>query len=191
MINLLPLWVWFSGLLVEYYSKNWLERASNRIGRTLCVDEATLVAARGKFARVYIKIDLSKPLKAWYRLKGKYLQLQYEALHDLCFICSQYGHRSTTCSLFMTQSQSGEGVDKSINNPLDGSINKQKASTKAQMEASEIEFGDWIKVVNGQDHRSTAVVLWLRNPHPYPTTRQSTVQANQLEQPTYRSTDYS
>lgn len=65
-INFLPVWVQFSVFPVEYYTEKWLERAGNRIARTLKVDKTTLIASRGKFARVCVEVDLTKPLKAGY-----------------------------------------------------------------------------------------------------------------------------
>lgn len=55
-IDVLPIWVRFPDLPIEYYEKRWLERAGNRIGNTLWVDEMTLLASRGKFAKVCVEI---------------------------------------------------------------------------------------------------------------------------------------
>lgn len=43
--------------------------------------------ARGKFARVCVEIDTSKPLRSGYTLRAKHLPMQYEGLHTLCFHC--------------------------------------------------------------------------------------------------------
>lgn len=43
-INKLLIWVKFSVLPVEYYTKTWLERAGDHIGKTLWVDYATQLA---------------------------------------------------------------------------------------------------------------------------------------------------
>lgn len=41
-------------LSVEYYIETWLEMAGNKIGKTPRVDDTTLLASRGKFARVHV-----------------------------------------------------------------------------------------------------------------------------------------
>lgn len=51
------------------------------------VDDTTRVATREKFPRVRVEVDLTKPLKAGYRLRGRDQCIQYEGLHDLCFSC--------------------------------------------------------------------------------------------------------
>lgn len=93
----MPVWVRFPVLPVECYTTRWLKQAGNHIGRTVRVDFATLLATRGKFARVCVEVDLDKPLMAGYRMGGDYYMLQYEGLTDLCFGCGRYGHRMHLC----------------------------------------------------------------------------------------------
>lgn len=85
-ITSLPVWVRFPMLPVEYYSERWLWRAGDCVGRTIKVDVTMLIASRGKFARVSVEVDLTKPLKAGYRMRGEYWNLQYKGLHDVCSI---------------------------------------------------------------------------------------------------------
>lgn len=49
-IKLLPVWVRFSVLPVEYYIVQWLQRVGNKIGRTLKVDDTTSITFYGKFS---------------------------------------------------------------------------------------------------------------------------------------------
>lgn len=83
---------------MEYYTENWLKRAGDRIGKTIRVDDTTREPTCGKFARVCIEVDLTNPLKAGYKMRGRRWRLHYEGLHDLCFVCGQYGHREAACS---------------------------------------------------------------------------------------------
>lgn len=64
VINILPVWVKFLVLLVDYYTIKWLQTAGYRIGRTLRVDNITLITSQVKFARVCVEVNFSKPLKA-------------------------------------------------------------------------------------------------------------------------------
>lgn len=79
------------------FDEKWLRRAGDEIGKTIKVDNTTRAAIRGRFARVCVEIDMRKPLKATYRLKGKSWRLQYEGLQDLHFTCGKYGHREEGC----------------------------------------------------------------------------------------------
>lgn len=77
-IESLLVWIRFPVLPVEYYTHKWLVRAGNKIGKTMKVDKATLLASRGRFARVCVEVDLKKPLKTGYRLRGEFQEIQYE-----------------------------------------------------------------------------------------------------------------
>lgn len=92
-------WIRFPILLVKYYTEGWLKRAGNNIGKTIRVDVATLLASRGKFARVCVEADLCRLLKSGYRLREDFWKVQYEGLRDICFECGRYGHHSPTCPL--------------------------------------------------------------------------------------------
>lgn len=84
---------------MDYYSVDWLQWAGNKIGRTLKVDTTTLDAARGKYARACVEIDLQKPLRTSYTFKGRTWGVQYKGLHLLCFFCGRYGHSEVACPI--------------------------------------------------------------------------------------------
>lgn len=64
------MWICLPNLPIEYYDKGFLLRMGSRIGCSVKVDEAalqaevdeaTLQAARGKYTRICVKVDFSKP----------------------------------------------------------------------------------------------------------------------------------
>ncbi|MCH86877.1 hypothetical protein A2U01_0007737, partial [Trifolium medium] len=87
-------WVRFSGLPIEYYDSGILHFIGNRIGTTVKVDKNTLLQERGKYARLCVEVDLSKPLLAMFELKGRHYKVEYEGLHLLCLKCGRYDHLS-------------------------------------------------------------------------------------------------
>lgn len=108
-ITLMPVWVRFPVLHAEYYTIQWLQRAGNKIDRALKVYDTTLIASRGKFVRVYVEIDLTKPLKAGYRLRDRTWRIQYEGLQKMFFYCGRYGHSSEDCQEKTNNNDDGEG----------------------------------------------------------------------------------
>ncbi|TXG51459.1 hypothetical protein EZV62_023983 [Acer yangbiense] len=58
----------------------------------------------GKFMKVKVQIDISKPLKRWLRLKLDksnnivMVSLKYERLPKFCYVCGRIGHASKNCS---------------------------------------------------------------------------------------------
>ncbi|RYR45946.1 hypothetical protein Ahy_A07g031716 [Arachis hypogaea] len=67
----------------------------------LKIDKGTFIYFRGRFAIIYVKIDLSKKLVPRILVLGMTLNIEYEWLHLIYFTCGKYGHRSELC---------GEGV---------------------------------------------------------------------------------
>ncbi|KAJ9189664.1 hypothetical protein P3X46_000929 [Hevea brasiliensis] len=71
----------------------------------------TLQASRGKFARMCVEVDLSKPLLFKFCLRKWVRLIEYEDMHLVCFSCGFYGHRSENCmnGMNMECEEEGEG----------------------------------------------------------------------------------
>lgn len=69
-IDSLLVWLRFLMLPVDYYTAEWIERAGNKILLTIKLNRTMLLASRGKPAKVCVMVDLRKPLKAGYKLRG-------------------------------------------------------------------------------------------------------------------------
>lgn len=93
----LLVWVRFPCLPVEYYDYEFLMRLGEKIGKPKKVDQATSLVSRGKFARVCVEVDISKPLLASFKLKNRIRKIEYEGLHLVCFNCGMVGHRKDGC----------------------------------------------------------------------------------------------
>lgn len=76
VITALLVWVCFPILPFEYYMEKWLQKAGNHIGKTIKVDDTIRETTRGKFVRVYVIVDLSKPLKTGYKRHSREWRLQ-------------------------------------------------------------------------------------------------------------------
>lgn len=106
-IDKVAAWVRFSGLPIEYYDPFFLSAVGDRIGKTIKVDKNTLLRERGKYARLCVEIDLSKPLLAMFEVQEKCYKVEYEGLHMLCLTCGKFGHYRDGCS---ATKQPTEGV---------------------------------------------------------------------------------
>ncbi|KAL8151250.1 hypothetical protein V2J09_021058 [Rumex salicifolius] len=56
-----------------------------------------MMVKRGRFARVCVELDLTKSLRGDIFLNGERLQVEYESLHLICFLCGRYGHDCDHC----------------------------------------------------------------------------------------------
>ena len=83
---------------LQYYHKGTLRSISNLIGTMEKIDYSTENANRGKFARLVIKIDLSKPLISRFKIDGKIQNVEYEDLPTICYSCGRFGHSVETCT---------------------------------------------------------------------------------------------
>jgi len=92
-------WVRFSGLPIEYYDSKKLHFIGNPIGRSVKVDKNTLLQERGKYARLCVEVDLSKPLLAMFEFKGRHYKVEYEGLHLLCLNCGKFDHYLEGCTM--------------------------------------------------------------------------------------------
>lgn len=75
-IGRVAVWIRVSGFPIEYYDPKILHDIGNRIGRLVKIDMSTLLQERGKYARICVEVDLSKPLLAIFELK-KLLSICY------------------------------------------------------------------------------------------------------------------
>lgn len=97
---------------MEYFNEQFLHTIGERIGKVVKVDRTTACVERGKFIRMSIEVDLSKPLLSKFRLHGKVWRIQYEGLKLICFNCGKIGHKEDSCPRAVDEDQNGEPTDK-------------------------------------------------------------------------------
>jgi NMD protein affecting ribosome stability and mRNA decay len=96
-IKKVAVWVRISGLPIEYYDSRVLRNIGNKIGSTVKVDKNTVMQEKGKYARLCVEVDLTKPLLAMFMIKERKYNVEYEGLHILCKTCGRFGHYSEGC----------------------------------------------------------------------------------------------
>ncbi|XP_045792034.1 uncharacterized protein LOC123886793 [Trifolium pratense] len=91
-------WIRFPGLNLLFYDESFLLALASTIGTPVKVDTNTLNVERGRFARICVEIDLTKPVvgKVW--IHGHWYKVQYEGLHMICATCGCYGHITRNCT---------------------------------------------------------------------------------------------
>lgn len=92
------IWVRFTGVPVEIFREAALLCLGNTLGCAVRVDLTSDNVERGKFARVCIDLDLTKPLVPTILALGRVVCVEYEGLPNICYKCGIYGHRLEECS---------------------------------------------------------------------------------------------
>lgn len=108
------------------------------------MDVATQRASKGNFAQVCVEIDLSKPLKARYRFRGRIQKIQYEGMHNLCFHCGKYGHRMPECPLSTTNGNGEHSTTPTASTTTQGACENKSMDHRQKDDAQEAKYGDWM-----------------------------------------------
>ncbi|XP_019195841.1 PREDICTED: uncharacterized protein LOC109189684 [Ipomoea nil] len=87
----LLVWVRFPELPIEYFDEEFLKKIGKTIGRPVKIDTTTSLASIGKFARICVEIDITKPLLSKFVLHFMDWPIEYEGINLICFKCERRG----------------------------------------------------------------------------------------------------
>ncbi|XP_015387989.1 uncharacterized protein LOC107177927 [Citrus sinensis] len=90
-------WIRLPGMAFHLYDKRVLRKIGQLVGNVIKIDYRTELRERGKFARIAIRVSLTKPLVSRFNLDGRIQKVEYEGLPIICYHCGKYGHNSTAC----------------------------------------------------------------------------------------------
>ncbi|GLT99956.1 hypothetical protein SLE2022_173590 [Rubroshorea leprosula] len=145
------IWVHFPELPTEYYQEPILRLLGNKVGRTIFVDETTLLATRGQYAKVCVEVNLAEPLASMVDFNdgvdsnSMFLTVAYD-LNNVCFHCGEFGHKKDSC--YYRQAQP---VTKTTQ-PITG-IQQHHAHTRPTTSATLSEpYGPWM-IINRKPRR--------------------------------------
>ncbi|XP_050229293.1 uncharacterized protein LOC126678439 [Mercurialis annua] len=96
-VHSIQAWIRLPGMPIHYYNKKVLRFIGQMVGKVVKIDYCTELAERGKFARIAVEIDLTKPLVAQFRIDGRLQKVEYECLPRICFNCGKFGHVKDSC----------------------------------------------------------------------------------------------
>ena len=159
-VSSIAVWIRLNELSIEYYHAEVLHQIGKTIGNVLRVDTHTAFETRGMFARLYVQVDVNKPL-ATAILIGKFEQpICYEGIHKLCFVCGRMMYTQELCPQVVRQdllTRKAETVakgerevgscnehvvnnDKPVQGPTESVLaNEQKGDTDGR-------YGPWVVV---------------------------------------------
>lgn len=94
-------WIRIPRLPWEFWEQETLTELLRNVGSMVRVDHTTLLRQKGKFARVCLNLDISKPLPGTLRIPTPLRELSipiiYEGLHEVCALCGSTEHSLDQC----------------------------------------------------------------------------------------------
>ena len=136
------------------------------MGSVLRVDTHTATEAKGRYARICVQVDVSKPLITSVRIGHRNQPVTYEGVSKLCFSCGRLGHRKETCQ-FTIRSPSPPPKDAKELNDTEVACQTPatpKERTEVQNEdqsaldsvGSDASFGPWMVVSRKRNNNNLA-----------------------------------
>lgn len=87
----------FRGVSIDVFKEDALMWLGNTIEKAIRVDLTSGDLARRKFARVCMKVDISKLLIPCILALGRVFSIEYKGLPKICYNCGVYGHKMEEC----------------------------------------------------------------------------------------------
>ncbi|KAG8365030.1 hypothetical protein BUALT_Bualt18G0060600 [Buddleja alternifolia] len=138
-------WVRIPELAIEYYQEEIIYSITKCLGTPVKIDHNTLWAAKGKFARFCVQIDLAQPLQSDIEVDGTVYNLVYENLPTICFLWPQ----KNECPL-ATRTEINEELKKNKDNGEEESEKTTGTETKnveTPVKGQDgKQFGEWMQV---------------------------------------------
>ena len=91
-------WIHFPELPIEFYDPSVLREIGGAIGPVLRIDSYTAMGIRASYARLYVQVDLTKPLITAVRVGKLCQKVLSEGISSLCFCCGRLGHKLESCN---------------------------------------------------------------------------------------------
>ncbi|XP_050226208.1 uncharacterized protein LOC126676119 [Mercurialis annua] len=139
-IQKIQAWIRLPGMPIQYYNKKVLRYIGEMVGRVIKIDYCTEAAERGKFARIAVELDLSKPLVSQFCLDKRIQFVEYECLPRICFSCGRFGHVKEHCPDNVLCQKQNQGVAE-VGEPA--SSNSTAANVNQNVNPN---FGPWMLV---------------------------------------------
>ncbi|WOL13741.1 hypothetical protein Cni_G22519 [Canna indica] len=135
---------------MEYWSNNILFKIASLISKPIKVDDHSFNWERGRFVRICIEIDFTKPIKqdVWIGKPnvGLFQAVKYERVPYFCFKCSMIGHRVNECSIVIANDLMNLDInrhDYAIN--VSTISNADKNVINASADCSKTLYGPWVR----------------------------------------------
>ncbi|CAA0833242.1 Unknown protein, partial [Striga hermonthica] len=109
-------WIRLPGLPPHLYHKKIFRTIGQIVGKVVKIDHQMAALTRGKYARLVIMVDLTKPLCVNFSINGRNQRVIYGSLPTIYFHCGRIDHTSHGC-LYKPVSTDSAGVPQRARRP--------------------------------------------------------------------------
>ncbi|KAI7987656.1 hypothetical protein LOK49_LG13G02972 [Camellia lanceoleosa] len=135
-------WARLTSLLIEFFDRSILQKIGAKLGTLLKIDVHIENGNKGRFARLCIQVDLSKPLIAKIKIGTITQRVSYEGISSICFDCGRLGYKRGNCNISFSTNSHLPLANPPLNTP----------TNTTPTISSETHFGPWMLV---ERHRKT------------------------------------
>ncbi|KAL5800987.1 hypothetical protein ACOSQ3_032619 [Xanthoceras sorbifolium] len=96
-IREMPIWLRISKLPLDWIDVNLLWKIGGLLEKTVKVDLISKAQTRGKYTRICVEIDITKPLKSLLPVDDRLVDIEYENISMICFNYGKVGHVLDNC----------------------------------------------------------------------------------------------
>lgn len=146
VINRIDQWVGVPRLPWEFWDQDSLTELLKPVGTMVRVDQNTLLRLKGKFARVYLNINITYPIPGSLTIAREGLSMKvpliYEELHEVFPLCGGESHQLDSCPKLPAQKKVQVVVQKFEAGITSCISTEPSSSTNSQIPPSE----SWVTV---------------------------------------------
>ncbi|KAL0695362.1 hypothetical protein Bca4012_062542 [Brassica carinata] len=121
-----PVWIRLMNIQVNFYHRSILMGIAKELGKLIRVDSTTLQFERARFARVYVEVNLAKPLKGTVLINGERYFVAYERLSEIGPRCGLYGHLIHGCPRTLAEREESPKMQTEVEKPVE-TVNLQNS----------------------------------------------------------------
>ncbi|XP_070016952.1 uncharacterized protein LOC142164345 [Nicotiana tabacum] len=135
-MRVVPIWVMFPGLPVQFWAEENLGRLESYTGKPLCTDKLTAHVDRVSYARVLIEVDITQPLPDVLPVimaEGKIWEqnVEYEWKPTFCQNCNLFGHMTEKCP----QKQAQQAMKETEQEKKEGEMGMENEGSRSKGES--------------------------------------------------------
>ncbi|KAH1115167.1 hypothetical protein J1N35_008545 [Gossypium stocksii] len=131
-------WIRLPGLLGFLFRQKIVKAIGGLIGKVVKLDLQTDNRSRGRFTRLFMFLNLEKPLVSKVLVDGAVQRVEYKALPTVCFECGKYGHVKDFCPTVVE--------DRVSKHPIETVNFESISATNGNVEETRPDFGPWMLV---------------------------------------------